>query len=71
MGKQISIYLNEIETRHLFELATRKCRRPNDQARFFILNGLGLVTDDGPNCEMNNRHDAKVSEATSVTAVAA
>lgn len=36
MGKQISIYLDEIEVRRLTEISTRECRRPIDQVRFIL-----------------------------------
>lgn len=35
-GKQLSIYLSELEIRELMNLAHRECRRPNDQARFIL-----------------------------------
>lgn len=43
MGKQLSIYLDETEARRLTEIAIRECRRPHDQARYFLLSGLGLI----------------------------
>lgn len=43
MGKQLSIYLDEVEARRLTEIAIRECRRPHDQARYFLLNALGLT----------------------------
>ncbi len=46
MGKQLSIYLDEFEARRLTEIAIRECRRPHDQARYFLLNALGLATSD-------------------------
>lgn len=47
MGKQLSIYLNEIESKRLTEIAIRECRRPHDQVRYILLNALGLATNRG------------------------
>lgn len=45
MGKQLSIYLNEVEAKRLTEIAIRECRRPHDQAKYFLLSALGLTTN--------------------------
>ncbi|CAN5490285.1 hypothetical protein BH10CHL1_BH10CHL1_01610 [soil metagenome] len=72
MGKQLSIYLNEIEAQRLTEIAIRECRRPHDQARYFLLNALGLATDNDNAPTIINDKSAtdKVSEAKTVSAFA-
>ena len=46
MGKQLSIYLNEAEAKRLAEIAIRRCRRPHEQARYFLLSALGFTDSD-------------------------
>lgn len=45
MGKQLSIYLDESETKRLAEIAARECRRPHDQVRFLLRQALGLTDE--------------------------
>lgn len=55
MGKQLSIYLDEVEARRLTEIAIRECRRPHDQAKYFLLNALGLKISDTVPTLPNNK----------------
>lgn len=71
MSKTTNVLFTETEMRLLRKAAAQSCRRPQDQARFFVLKGLGLVTDDGPGAEMNNRRDAQEFSRQSVTAIGA
>lgn len=41
-AKRISILLSPEERAALYEASRRECRRPDDQARYLILRGLGL-----------------------------
>lgn len=56
-GKQLSIYLDEQQTKRLAEIAVRECRRPNDQARYIILSSLGLTN----NCPETQNRNAPLS----------
>lgn len=62
MGKQLSIYLNEVEVKRLTEIALRECRRPHDQARYFLLNALGLMSDDSAPALTNSKSAAKFEQ---------
>lgn len=66
---RITVPLSEDEESMLRRAASQSCRRPRDYARYVILKSLGLVTDDGPSLEMNNRRDAQNLTGTSITAV--
>ncbi len=45
MGKQLNLYLDDRLARSLAETAARECRRPHDQARYILLQALG-ITDE-------------------------
>lgn len=69
MTYEIKARLTENEMSVFQETARRNCRKPNQHARYVILESLGLVTDDGPSHKMNNRQAASTLTETSSKAV--
>jgi hypothetical protein len=66
---KIYVPFTDEEFVRLSQSAFRDCRHPRDQARHFIRQALGLVTDDGPSPKMNNRQAASTLTETSSKAV--
>ena len=56
MGKQLSFYFDELETKRLAEVASRECRRPPDQARYILRLALGL--------DNSNKHETATGALT-------
>lgn len=52
--KRLVIRLNDAEHQRLQLEARQNCRKPNQQARFLLLSGLGLVNSDPTSQTENN-----------------
>ena len=67
-GKQLSIYLSEIEIRSLTDLAIKQCRRPNEQARYIIRQALGLIQEENPRANTGCGERLTTSDITGASA---
>lgn len=65
---KIYVPITDDEFVRLSREAFRNCRHPRDQARYFIRQALGLVSDDGPTLKTNTHCDAKTLAERNVTA---
>ena len=58
---KIYVPITDEEFVRLSQAAFRDCRHPREQARHFIRQALGLVTDDGPSLENSKIASVKVA----------